>query len=191
MSIGDDQFHFGNSLMGMYAKLGKDTPGFTLSSTVEDDGDTLIVNILNGGLAPGQTVNFQFDIDVDAKFANAFFQHPDYRTVLFDMNGDNYYESAGIVNHESSDDNANVWVTFSMDGMPSVTEGPTPFSDPHVLDGSARYVNQTMAHYGDSDPVRAFTLLGGGSVIPEPASAAIGLFGLFAIAPQLARRRRA
>src|SRR5690606_10670586 len=148
MTIGDDQFQFGNALMGMYAKLGKDTPGYSLSSTVEDGGDTLVVNILNGGLAPGETVNFQIDLDVDPAYAGVFYMHPDYRTVLFDMNGDNYYQNAGIVNDPSDDDNSQVSLTFSMSGMPSVTTTPTAFPDPPVLDGSARFVNANIARYG-------------------------------------------
>lgn len=189
MTIGDEQFHFGNSLMGMYAKLGKDTPGFSLSSTVEDNGDTLIVNFLNGGVAPGKTVNFQIDIDVDAEFASAYYKFPDYRTVLFDMNGDNYYEGAGIVNNPSNNDNSKVSLTFSMSGMPSVTTVPTAFPDPSVVDGSAGYVNQNIARYGQSDPVRAFALEGG-AVIPEPSSAVLGLLTLAATL-SLPRRRRA
>ena len=149
--IGDVQFHFGNSLMGMYAKLGKDTPGFNLSSTVENSGDTLVVNFLNGGLAPGATVNFQIDLDVDTQFANSFFTNPDYRTVLFDMNGDNYYQNAGVVHQVSSSDNAKVTLKFEMAGMPSVTVGPVPFDDPSVVDGSAGFVNANRARYGDSD----------------------------------------
>ena len=71
----------------------------------------------------------------------AFYKYPDYRTVLFDMNGDNYYQNAGIVNDPDSDDNAKVSLTFSQSGMSSVTTVPTPFPDPNVLDGSARFVN--------------------------------------------------
>jgi hypothetical protein len=189
MTIGDDKFHFANSLFGAYAKLGKDTPGFTLSSTVADGGDTLIVNFLNGGVAPGATVNFQFDIDVDAAFANAIYKHPDYRTVLFDMNGDNYYEGGGIENDISSDDNSKISLTFTMAGMPSVTTVPTPFVDPFVLDGSARYVNANIARYGDSDPVRSFGL-SGGTAIPEPGSIMLGLVGLVSLCPLFGRSRR-
>lgn len=187
MTIGDDQFHFANSLMGMYAKLGKDTPGVSLSSTVEDDGDTLLVNFLNGGLAPGATVNFQIDLDVDAEFAGAFFKHPDYRTVLFDMNGDNYYEGAGIVNDPDDDDNSEVTLTFAMSGMPSVSTIPQAFPDPSVVDGSAGYVNNNIARYGDSDPVRAFVLEGGG-VVPEPSTAILALLGLAAVMVRPRRR---
>jgi hypothetical protein len=188
MTIGDDQFHFGDSFFGAFAKLGKDTPGISLSSTTENDGDTLVVNFLNGGVAPGQTVNFLFDIDVDAEFAGSFYQFPDYRTVLFDMNGDNYYQSAGVVNDPDDDDNAKVSLTFTMAGMPSVTTVPTPFPDPNVLDGSARYVNTNMARYGDSDPVRAFSL-SGGAAIPEPTSIALGLLGLVGMVPIWTRYR--
>jgi len=190
MTIGDDQFNFGNSFFGTYAKLGKDTPGFSLTSTTENNGDTLVVNFLNGGVAPGATVNFLFDIDVDAQFAASFYKFPDYRTVLFDMNGDNYYENAGIVNDPDADDNAKVSLTFTQSGMPSVTTVPTPFPDPSVFDGSARFVNANIARYGDSDPVRAFPL-SGGVAIPEPTSATLGLLGLIGLLPHWSRRRRA
>ncbi|MGE3242808.1 MAG: PEP-CTERM sorting domain-containing protein [Pirellulales bacterium] len=185
MTIGDDQFHFGNTLFGTYAKLGKDTPGFSLSSTVENSGDTLIVNILNGGLAPGETVNFQIDLDVDAGLG--FYKYPDYRTVLFDMNGDNYYDGSAIVNDPDSDDNSQVTLTFAQSGMPSVTTVPTAFPDPSVVDGSASYVNQNIARYGQNDPVRAFVLEGGG-VVPEPSSVLLGLMGLV-VTLGLSRRR--
>lgn len=187
MSIGDTQFNFGNTFFGTYAKLGKDTPGVSLTSTTEDDGNTLVVKFGNG-IAPGQTVNFLFDIDVDAEFANSFYKFPDYRTVLFDMNGDNYYENAGIVNDPADDDNAEVWLTFTQSGMPSVTTVKTPFPDPSVLDGSASFVNQNMARYGVSDPVRSFPLSGGG-VVPEPTSVALALLGLAGLAPYCSRRR--
>lgn len=191
MTIGDEQFHFGNTFFDAFAKLGKDTPGFSLSSTTEDDGDTLVVNFLNGGVAPGQTVNFLFDIDVDSEFANSFYKYPDYRTVLFDMNGDNYYQNAGIVNDPSSGDNSKVSITFSQTGMSSVTTTPSPFPDPSVLDGSARYVNANIARYGDSDPVRAFPLAGGVGVIPEPGSVVLAFVGLVGLSlPWMRSRRR-
>lgn len=189
MTIGDQQFQFANSLMGMYAKLGRETPEFGISSTVDDGGNTLVVNFLNGGLAPGQTVDFQFDIDVDAQLAGSFYPHPDYRTVLFDMNGDNLYQNAAPVHQVSTADNAKVSIKFEMAGMPSVTLGPTPFEDPSIVDGSAIYVNNRLARYGDSDPVRAFTLSGGG-VVPEPGAIVLGLIGLLGMTPQLGRFRR-
>jgi len=187
MTIGDDQFHFANSLMGMYAKLGKENNDYSISSTTEDEGDTLVVNFLNGGIGPGETVNFQFDIDVDTGLG--LYKNPDYRTVLFDMNGDNYYQSAGVINDPSSDDNATVQLTFIQAGMPSVTTLPVAFEDPNVLDGSAGFVNSNMARYGQSDPIRAF-VLEGGAIIPEPSSAVLGLLGLAATL-SLPRRRTA
>jgi len=189
MTIGDEQFNFGNSIFGSYARLGKDTPGLSIASSIQDGGNTLIVDFLNGGLAPGATINFQIDLDVDAAFAGAFYKHPDYRTVLFDMNGDNYYEDAGILHDPDSSDNARITLTFAMSGMPSVSTGPTPFSDYPVVDGSARYVNANIARYGDSDPIRDF-ILGGGARVPEPASVGLALFGLVALLPQVTRYRR-
>ena len=190
MTIGDEQFHFANTLMNMYAKLGKQSPtDLDLSSTVEDGGDTLVVNFLNGGLAPGKTVNFQFDIAVDAAFASSFYPHPDYRTVLFDMNGDNLYRNAGILHEESSDDNAQVTLKFAMAGMPSVTVGPVAFDDPSVADGSAIFVNRRLARYGQNDPIRAFSLSGGG-VIPEPTGIVLALAGILGMTLPRARSRR-
>jgi PEP-CTERM motif len=189
MTIGDEQFHFANAFMDTFAKLGRDTPGFDLSSLVEDDGNTLVVNFLNGGLDPGDTVHFKIELGVDAAFADAFFVHPDYRTVLFDMNGDNLYEDAGIVHQVSTADNAKVSLKFEMTGMPSVTVGPVPFEDPSVVDGTAGYVNSSLARYGQTDPVRSFGL-SGGSVVPEPGSMALALLGLLTMTPRFARRRR-
>lgn len=189
MSIGDTQFNFGNSFFGTYAKLGKDTPGISLTSSTEDDGDTLVVKFGNG-IAPGQTVNFLFDIDVDPEFANSFYKFPDYRTVLFDMNGDNLYQNAGIINDPDDDDNAEVWLTFTQPGQPTITTLKSPFPDPTVADGSARFVNQNMARYGDTDPIRAFPLSGGG-VVPEPTAAALAVLGLAGLLPFWARRRSA
>jgi len=186
MTIGDEQFNFGNSFFGTYAKLGKDTPGFSLTSTTEDDGNTLVVNFGGSGVAPGQTVNFLFDIDPDAGLG--LYAYPDYRTVLFDMNGDNYFQGAGIVNDPSSEDNATVQLTFIQSGMPAVTTVPVAFDDPNVLDGSARFVNGQTARYGESDPVRAFPLEGG-AIIPEPSSAVLCLFGLAATLAGHRRRR--
>jgi hypothetical protein len=184
MTIGDEQFNFGNSFFGTYAKLGKDTPGFTFTSSTEDNGNTLVVNFGGSGVAPGQTVNFLFDIDPDAGLG--LYAYPDYRTVLFDMNGDNYFQGAGIVNDPSSEDNGTVQLTFIQSGMPAVTTVPVAFDDPNVLDGSARFVNGQTARYGESDPVRAFPLEGG-AIIPEPSSAVLCLFGL---AATFAGRRR-
>ena len=61
----------------------------------------------------------------------------------------------------SDDDNSQVSIKFAMTGMPSVTVGPVPFEDPSVVDGSAGFVNNRLARYGQSDPVRAFGLSGG------------------------------
>ena len=62
------------------------------SSTLNNAGDELILNIGDGGLAPGEMVRFKIDLEVDAAFAGQIFTHPDYRTVMFDMNGLNVYD---------------------------------------------------------------------------------------------------
>jgi hypothetical protein len=190
MTIGDEQFQFANTLMGMYAKLGKESPTSpSMSSTVADGGDTLVVNFLNGGLAPGATVQFQFDIDVDAALAGSFYQHPDYRTVLFDMNGDNLYNLAGIDHDVDDSDNSQVTLKFEQSGQSPVTVGPVNFEDPSVVDGSAGFVNNRLARYGQNDPIRAFGLEGGG-VVPEPDCVALALVGLLGMLLPWSRSRR-
>jgi hypothetical protein len=191
MTIGDEQFNFGNSLMGMYAKLGKESPTApSMTSSVADGGNELVVSFLNGGLAPGKTVQFQFDIDVDAALAGSFYQNPDYRTVLFDMNGDNYYELAGIHHDVDDADNSKVTIKFEQSGQSPVTVGPVRFEDPSVLDGSAGFVNNRLARYGQNDPVRAYSLQGSGGVIPEPGSVALAALGLLGFAMPWRRSRR-
>lgn len=189
MTIGDEQFHFADSFMGMLAKLDDETPGFDLSSSVENSGNTLVVNFLDGGLDPGDTVHFKIDLDVDAAFAVSFYMHPDYRTVLFDMNGDNLYQNAGIVRQESSSDNSKVSLKFEMPEMSPVTVGPVAFPDPRVLDGSSGYVNNRLARYGQSDPIAAFGL-SGGSAVPEPGSMGLAFVGLLGLMLPFARKRR-
>jgi hypothetical protein len=93
------------------------------------------------------------------------------------------------VNDPSSEDNAQVSLTFSQTGMPSVTTVPAVFDDPNVLDGSAGYVNSSMARYGQSDPIRAFALAGGVAV-PEPGTAVLALLGMVGVSAQVGRRRR-
>ena len=176
MTIGDTRFNFTNSFMGDFAMLGSTTPGFDItSSTVGNLGDELIVNINNGGLAPGEVIRFKIDLNVDPQFAGQFFPHPDYRTVLFDMNGDNIYDSEnGIPN---SSDNAVVSLTFDPASGPNFTAGGVPFSDPQVEGDPANFFNDNYRRYTEMDPVRIFAL-NGGVAIPEPSSIAIGLFGV-------------
>lgn len=183
LTIGDNNFNFAPVQGGDLAKLGNTTPGFSLtSSTLNSQGDELIVTIGNGGLLPGQLVRFQINLDVDPAYAaqySASFgsSQPDFRTVLFDMNGLNVYTG---IQKTSSDDNAKASVVFT----PGGTSNAVAFPDEPVAAG--QYYNSNLRVYKASDPVLIFQI-GGGSEVPEPSS--VALIMLFASTAACVRRR--
>lgn len=191
LTIGDTRFHFDNSFMGNYVMLGSSTPGFNLSSSTLDGGNQLVVNIGNGGLAPGDVLRFKIDLGVDAPYLDEpfnFFPHPDYRTVLFDMNGVNVYD--GNLVNKSTADNANAWVVFSPTSGPSFESDKFVFEDEDVVVG-AQFFNNNYRRYGEMDPVYAFQLGGPTEgVIPEPSSLMLALVSLVGAASLSTRQRR-
>ena len=156
--------------------LGSTTPGFALgSSTVGNLGDELVVTIGNGGLLPGQLVRFEIKLDVDPSFASTYAasfgdSRPDFRTVLFDMNGLNVYD--GVV-HSDTSDNSHAFVVFN----PGGDSGVATFADEPVAAG--QYYNNNLRAYKGMDPVLIFQLEGS-QQIPEPASIGLAVFGLSA-----------
>jgi hypothetical protein len=194
MTIGDTRFNFTNDVLGTFAMLGSTTPGFQLtSSTIA--GNELIVMIGNGGLLPGQLVRFKIDIDVDPPNSGGLFEYPDFRTVLFDMNGVNVYDNT---QQSSTTDNARVWVVYDPATGPNFSTVPVPFQDETVLPPASSFFNDNPREWGENDPVRIFQI-GGGEVIPEPSSivllagmacglAAIGRRGLRVCASEVRTR---
>jgi hypothetical protein len=166
MTIGDTRFNFTNDALGTYALLGSTTPGFPLTSSTIG-GNELVVNIGDGGLLPGETVRFKIDLDVDVAQEGDLFTHPDFRTVLFDMNGINVYDNTQQI---STADNARVWVTFDPASGPNFQSTPVPLQDALVFGAAANFFNDNMRQWGEPDPVRIFEV-GGSGVIPEPSSA--------------------
>src|SRR5262249_6966788 len=77
LTIGDPRFTFSCEMVGGCAALGKPTPGFSLTSSLADSGDTLVVGIGNGGLDPGEAIRFRIALGVDAGFN--FYKAPDFR----------------------------------------------------------------------------------------------------------------
>ena len=192
MTIGDDRFHFDCGMIGVCAMLGKTTPGISMSSSVIDNGDLLVVGFGNGGLAPGEVVRFKIALAVDAGYN--FYKAPDFRTVLFDMNGINVYDGFlhSPSNVDPTDDNAKVSVLYQK-GSASTTVGPIAFDEFAVNSVAGQYFNDRYRRYGVMEPVESFLMvgLGGGSetVIPEPSSAMlVALCALCGI--QLRARRR-
>jgi hypothetical protein len=177
ITIGDNRFNF-EPINGTLATVGSTTPGFALtSSTVGDAGDELVVNIGGGGLLPGQTVRFKIKLGIDPSFAAGYAASfgtslPDYRTVLFDMNGINVYD--GTTGFDDSD-NSKAHVVFGA----GILSPDSTFPDEIVPVG--QYFNSNIRSYSATDPVNLFTL-DGAPVVPEPASLGLvilGVAGLF------------
>jgi hypothetical protein len=189
MTIGDTRFHFEDAEMGMAAALGAYTPGYELTSSISSDGNLLTVNIAKpegGGLAPGETVHFRIDLDIDAGFSDApFYEFPDFRTVLFDMNGEQHYGPDPAF-PPPAEDNAQVTVNFS-DGA---TSGPKPLVDYAVTGPQKDFVNENAHPFFATDGVDLFAVSGSAGVIPEPGAQTLAVIGLLGgLFSSRARRR--
>ena len=173
ITIGDNRFNFAPVVGTDLVALGSTTPGFSLtSSTVGGLGDELVVKIGNGGLAPGQMVRFKVKLGIDSSFAATYAASfgsslPDYRTVLFDMNGINVYGSDGKTD---PNDNAHAHVVFDT----NIQSGTSIFPDEVVPVG--QYYNNNLRAYSATDQVNLFQL--NGAPVPEPASIGLVLLSI-------------
>jgi hypothetical protein len=194
LSIGDTRFHFSDDVFGSLIAqcpcspmAPDDSPaGLTLTPSLSANGNLLTIDLTKsggGGLAPGEIVRFKIDIDVDEGFD--FFPHPDYRTVLFDMNGVEVYGPDPNI-PAGQTDNSQGTVMFS-DGT---TAGPATFADETVPAPQSQFFNETFRAYGIMEPVDTFMISGGPTVIPEPASGVLALAGLIGTLWLTARKRR-
>jgi hypothetical protein len=182
----DIRFNFSDDHFGEFAPLGSTTPGFILDSSVADGGNRLIVEISKPdgtGLAVGEVVRFNIQLGVDPGFN--FFSHPDFRTVLFDMNGCEVYDGNTACGNFDSSDNAQATAIFA-DG----TEvGPKTFADEVVSGNSSLYFNGTFPRHSTPQGIDEFGL-DGGFVIPEPAGALLAVVGWVSGLLLAPRRRR-
>jgi hypothetical protein len=174
LTIGDDRFHFANDLLGQFALLAESTPGFAIaSSTASNLGDELIVTIGNGGLKKTDgPLRFQIDLDVDETYLSAphlFFPHPDYRTVLFDIEDIAPYGPQGNEDpSDSSADNATYWVKYG-----TLKTEHERFPDVDI----------------PAAPVGLY-VLSGGQTIPEPTTALLAAAMIAAGALSTTRQSR-
>jgi hypothetical protein len=187
LTIGDTRFRFDDDFLGAFALLGDSTPGIDLTSSVSANENVLTVNIGNGGLDPGEIVRFRIALAPDAGQPDPpFFAHPDYRTVLFDMNGNQVYGPDPSI-PAGQDDNSQATVKFSN----GTTAGPATFVDEVITGIQGDYFNNIFRPYGLMEPVDIFEIGGGPNVpIPEPASALLMLCASFGVLWISARRRR-
>jgi hypothetical protein len=187
ITIGDNRFNFTPVVGSDLVALGSTTPGVSLtSSTVGGAGDELVVKIGGSGLAPGQMVRFKVKLGIDASFAAQYAQSfgsslPDYRTVLFDMNGINVYGSDGKTD---PDDNSHTHVVYGA----NLHSNTSVFPDAIVPIG--QYYNNNIRSYSATDPVNLFQL-NGTAPVPEPASVGLALLGIAAFSLNGRSRRHA
>lgn len=177
MTIGDTDFNFSDDFFGTFVKLGTSTPNVNLSATTAMNGDELIVTFGNGGLAPGELVRFRIDLDPDP---NTFglFPHPDFRLVLFSMNG-----------MDDSFDNSIVSALFVDPNDPANTATVSnQLPDFTVTGAQSLFFNQFIRPYSQMEGVDIFALQAA-EVIPEPSTVTLAVAGLLAIAA-VARRQR-
>lgn len=178
MTIGDAAFNFSDEFQniqftnstasvqpGGYARLGQSSsPGVSFTSSVEDNGDTLVVDFGPGGLQPGEVARFQVDIDSDSSTGEMF---PSYTSVLFDANA------------SPPDSSDNTDITLTRDGaLPLILTVPDFAIDDSTLPNQIRsYSVMQMI-----DPIEPQVLV----VIPEPTSM---LLAVLATSCLVGRRR--
>jgi hypothetical protein len=188
MTIGDSRFHFEDDFIGAAAVMGESTlDEYNLTSSISADGNLLTVNIQKqsgtGGLEPGDLIRFRIDIDVDAGLPSPpFYQYPDFRTVLFDKNGQQVYGPDPAV-PQGGEDNAKATVVLSNNTTLSQT-----LPDFTVTGLQDIYFNANYHPRGAMPGVDIFPV-GGGTVIPEPASVAMFGLGMCLISFNARRRR--
>ncbi|MEM6328957.1 MAG: PEP-CTERM sorting domain-containing protein [Planctomycetota bacterium] len=176
MTIGDADFNFSDDFFGAFTVLGDSTPGVDISSTTEMGGDELVISFGGGGLAPGEVVRFQVDIDGDPGVPGMFI-HPDYRTVFFDIYGDD--------NSDNSVLTANFIATLDGDQELQAT-GVQPDLDKPV--GSA-FIAPAIRPYSVMEMVEVTGFEDTTVVIPEPSAVLLLLMASAGFGAAFMRRR--
>lgn len=179
MTIGNTNYQFSNEFFrkestnshpypadGSYAITGFSTPGVALNSSVQIDGDQLTVNF-EDGLAPGEVVRFQVDINRDTDDMMLF---ADFTSVFFNNdNGDEEVPNSEIrIDYADSDQ-------FALLTLPDFE-----------IDPDVELYQQTPRPYSVMQPIPTFPDVVVDPV-PEPTAALLASLALAAVG---ARRRR-
>lgn len=183
-SIGDTNFHFTDSVIGSFVMPGHleslpiNVPDldFSIASalTVTDNGalpgDELLVTFGNGGLAPGETARFRVYLKADPGITT----QPDFREIFGNANPSN-----SINPNDDFERNSNFSALFVDFNDPTQTlETETMALADFVIEGPAFFNSNTILRpYSTMEPVQIFGGLatGGGTVIPEPTTAALAV----------------
>jgi hypothetical protein len=176
LTIGDNRFNFAPVTGSNVAVVGSTTPTAVVNGSTTNNGDELVVNFGNGGILPGQIARFKIKLGVDPSFAATYAASfgsslPDYRTVLFDMNGINVYDGFKVNN--SSADNATASVVFDT----NIQSNKNTFPDETVPNG--QFFNNIIRNYSQTDMVNLFELQG--AVVPEPTGIGLAMMGIAAL----------
>jgi hypothetical protein len=203
ITIGDARFNFANDFMGAYAVVTQSTIDEAeaanralvniTSSTLGNFGDELIIMFTEDGLKKEDgPLRFRIDLDVDPTYLadpHNFFEHPDYRTVLFDITGLDLYGPQG--NEDPNDptaDNGEYWAVFDPETGDPISTLHKRFADAEVDEQFQDTLNEEIRPYGEMDPVGLFSFPG--AQIPEPTSAVLAVGGLVCGLFATTRRRR-
>lgn len=159
MTIGDIAYDFGDSVLGALAVLSEySADGLTIDSvTSPTGGDDIQIAFGGEGLVPGEVARFQIDIDPQSSDQ---FVHPDFRTVLFDL--------------EDNGDLDNSVMTAAFSVGPPVSVRLQDLSLPEGSLGSTVFANSVRRSYDVMEPIE-FVNSGGEVVIPEPSAAVLVL----------------
>jgi PEP-CTERM motif len=165
ITIGDlfnNQHHFD------WVRVVDFSPGITWAFVMPDGDNGGVrsdaIDVFFTGFTPGKLIRFQTDIDNDGGNTDMF---TDYRTVLFDMNGNN------------ATDNSLVTVQFQQSpGLPLAVASDFLPDYPFL---EATNIGIQFGPCGP-DAVKTFSAAGSAFVIPEPGSLALTLMGFAAVA---------
>lgn len=169
MTIGDTDYQFSNEYWnkqytnswnipanGEHALLGATTPGFDVDSSIENSGDTLVVDFGSGGLQAGDTIRLQLDINPDPNSGAMVFQP--YTSVFFQANGgpDVTGNSVVTITYDNGDTATVTLPNFAIDPSTLVSiDNPRPYPQMQMI-----------------DPITPF------DIVPEPTAALLAIMGL-------------